>query len=89
MTSPNGGGPIQPTVRQVGAKTFFKRNNRWIDVDVKADEEAKAIVVEQFSEAYFTLARSQSATNNQFLTFEDEVVVNLDGKVYQVNLAKK
>lgn len=83
------GGAPQPTMRQVGAKTFFRRNNRWIDADVKPEEEAKAIVIEQFTDDYFKVANSQPATSNQYLTFEDEVLVKLDGKVYQVNRASR
>ena len=75
----------QSTIRQVGSKTFFKRENRWVDVDIKPEEEAKATVIEQFTDAYFTLAKSQSAANNQYLTFDDDVLVKLDGKVFQVN----
>lgn len=76
------------TVRTVGGKTFFKRDNRWVDSDLKDGEEAKAIVIEQFSEAYFRLAERQSAEANQFLAFTEPVVVKLEGKIYRIETPK-
>ncbi|HEX8202997.1 MAG TPA: VIT domain-containing protein, partial [Isosphaeraceae bacterium] len=61
------------TVRQLGAKTFFRKNDRWVDAEVQAEDEAKAIVLEQFSDAFFTLARAQTAEANQYLTFDEPV----------------
>jgi Ca-activated chloride channel homolog len=79
---------VAATVRQVGKKTFFRKGERWVDSTVKPEDDIKATIVEQFSDAYFELARKQSAEMNQYLTFEDPVTVNLDGKVYRIDLAK-
>ncbi len=76
------------TVRQVGRKTFFRKDGRWVDADVKEEEVAKAIVLEQFSEDYFKLVRSQSAELNQYLSFEDAMLVKLADKVYRIEQAK-
>jgi Ca-activated chloride channel family protein len=75
-------------VRQVGTKTFFRKENRWVDADVKPDDEAKAKTIEQFSDKFFELARSQSAAKNQYLTFDEAITVNLDGTVYRIEKAK-
>ena len=40
-------------------------------------------MIRQFSDAYFSLARDQKSENNQYLTFDETVTVNLDGKVYR------
>jgi Ca-activated chloride channel family protein len=76
---------LAETVRQVGAKTFYYKDGGWVDSAVDAGELGKAVVVTQFSEAFFTLARNQSAEQNQYLTFADQVTVKLDGKVYRID----
>ena len=84
LVSVNGG----PSVRNVGVKTFYRKDNRWVDSLVKPEEDAKAIVVERFSEEFFKLARDQSAEQNQYLTFEEPVTVLIAGKVYRIEPPK-
>jgi Ca-activated chloride channel family protein len=74
---------IATTVRQVGSKTFYFKNNRWVDSTVKPEDEPKAIVIEQLSDRFFELARSQKAEMNQYLTFNEPVTVELGGQVYR------
>ncbi len=83
-----GGKPAGPAVRNLGVKTFYRKADRWVDSEVKPEEDAKAIVVEQFSDEFFKLARSQSAEQNQYFTFEEPVTVRIDGKVYRVDPPK-
>ncbi len=75
-------------VRNLGVKTFYRKGDRWVDSEVKPEEDAKAIVVEQFSDEFFKLARTQSAEQNQYFTFEEPVTVRIDGKVYRVDPPK-
>jgi Ca-activated chloride channel family protein len=77
------------TVRNVAGKTFFRKENRWVDSEIKPDDEANAEVIEQFSDRFFELARSQTAEQNQYFTFDESITVNLNGKVYRVEPAKK
>jgi Ca-activated chloride channel family protein len=79
------GKPVAVNVRNLGVKTFYRKADRWVDSEVKPEDDAKAIVVEQFSEAFFQLARGQSAEQNQYFTFEEPVTVRIDGKVYRVD----
>ena len=76
------------SVRNLGAKTFYRKGDRWVDSQVKPEEDAKAIVVEQFSDEFFKLARDQSAEQNQYLTFEEPVTVLIAGKVYRIDPPK-
>ncbi|HWE36813.1 MAG TPA: VIT domain-containing protein [Isosphaeraceae bacterium] len=76
------------TVRHLGAKTFYRRANRWVDSTVTPDDEAKAVALVQFSDAYFRLARDQAADQNQYLTFDEPVTVKLAGKVYKIDPPK-
>jgi Ca-activated chloride channel homolog len=75
-------------VRQVGRKTFYLKDGRWVDSEVKPEDEAKATDVEQFSDSYFRLAREQDAEANQYLSFEEPVTVKMRGRVYRINRAK-
>jgi Ca-activated chloride channel family protein len=71
------------TVRRIGSKTFYFKNQRWVDSTVKPDEDARAVVVKQFSDEFFKIAESQKTEFNQYLTFREPVTVKLDGKVYR------
>jgi len=77
------------TVRQIGSKTFYRKGDHWVDSTVTAEQEAKAVTVEQFSDEFFRIAGRQKAELNQYLTFEEPVTVNLDGKTYRFERAKK
>ncbi|HKI20443.1 MAG TPA: VIT domain-containing protein [Isosphaeraceae bacterium] len=83
------GEPVGSKVRQIGAKTFYWKNNRWIDSSVTPEEDAKGTKVIQLSDQYFELARSQKAEYNQYLSQAEPVTVKLDGKVYHVDPAPK
>jgi len=76
-------------VRCVGTKTFYKKGDRWVDSEVKSEDEAQAIVVRQFSDEFFNLARVQKSEMNQYLTFDETVTVNLDGRVYRFEQAAR
>ena len=76
-------------LRQVGSKTFYFKENRWIDSTVKPDEDAKAKRIRQFSDEFFSLARSQSAELNQYLTFTEPVTLKLAGTVYRIDPAER
>ncbi|MGO9916794.1 MAG: VIT domain-containing protein [Isosphaeraceae bacterium] len=76
-------------VRQIGAKTFYWKNNRWVDAEVTPDDDAKGIKITQLSDRYFELARSQKAEYNQYLSQAEPVTVKLDGQVYHVDPAQK
>jgi Ca-activated chloride channel family protein len=77
------------TIRQIGSKTFFWKNDRWIDSTVTKEEDEKATVLTQLSDEYFNLARAQKAGNNQYLCLDEPVTVKLDGKVYRIEPPKK
>jgi Ca-activated chloride channel family protein len=76
-------------MRQIGSKTFFRRDNRWVDSSVTPEEEAKATVLEQFGDDYFRLARAQTPEQNQYLAMPEELVVRLGGNIYRIQQAKQ
>jgi Ca-activated chloride channel family protein len=75
-------------VRQVGGKTFYRKAERWVDSEVKPEDDAKAKTVEQFSDEFFKIARAQSAEMNQYMAFDEPVTVNLAGQVYRFDPPK-
>ena len=77
-----------PSVRRVGAKTFFLKAGRWVDSSVKAEDEAKALSMTLFSDAFFKLAASLKPEFGPYLTFGEPVTVELDGKVYKFDPPK-
>jgi Ca-activated chloride channel family protein len=79
----------QARVRQIGTKTFYFKNGRWVDESVKPEEDAKATKVVQFTEDYFRLARSQKAEYNQYFSQEEPITVKLEGQVYHIDPAPK
>jgi Ca-activated chloride channel family protein len=75
---------VAASVRQVGKKTFYFKENRWIDSAVTPEQDARATVIKQFSDAFFQLARAQKTELNQYLTFDQPVTCELDGTVYRI-----
>ena len=75
---------LAEAVRNVGAKSFYRRGKRWVDADVSESQEKKAIRVKQFSDEYFALAEQQGGKLSQYLVFDEALLVNLDGQAYLI-----
>lgn len=71
-------------VKQIGAKTFFLRKNRYIDADASDDQIAKATKIEQFSDEYFELLAKLDEKSKVYLAEASEVLVVLKGKAYLI-----
>ena len=85
--APEGFQEARGKIRQIGAKTFYWKNKRWVDSTVQPDEDARATAITQLTDAYFQFARAQKAENNQYLSQTEPVTVKLDGKVYHIEPA--
>jgi len=79
---------MEANLQVVGNKALFKRSNRWVDPSVTAEEEKKAEVVEQFSDRYFDLART-NVNLRRYLALPEGCTVRIDGQVYQINAAQQ
>jgi Ca-activated chloride channel family protein len=82
--SANGDTTSVNTIKKIGNKTFYKRNGAWLESTITASEQKGAVRIEQFSSEYFELSKGQSAEFNQYLSFDKEVVVKLNGKTYNI-----
>jgi Ca-activated chloride channel family protein len=75
------------TVRNVGNKSFYRRDNRWVDSTVTEEMQRNAKRVTQFSDEYFELAHRHGRTMSKYLTFDDPILVTLDGDAYLIEPA--
>lgn len=75
------------TVRTLGQKTFFHKNNVWRDSTVTDEQVRKAIRIKQFSREYFDLAVKHGRQLAQYLVFREPVLLNFDGQTYQIDPA--
>jgi Ca-activated chloride channel family protein len=78
---------VLDSVRNLGQKTFFRKDKRWQDSTVTADQVKNATRVVQFSQEYFDLAASHGGILAKYLAFEEPVVVNLGNRTYQIDPA--
>jgi Ca-activated chloride channel family protein len=76
-------GKVAENVRRVGAKSFFRRGDRWIDSGVDEKNEKKAKKVKRFSDEYFELVDKHGKDVAKYLAFDEPVTLVLDGQVYE------
>jgi Ca-activated chloride channel homolog len=71
-------------VRNVGNRTFFRRDGQWVDSQVTKAQQQNARRIKQFSDEYFELARSQKGRFSQYLAFDEPVLLNIDNQAYLI-----
>ncbi len=76
---------VLDTVRNVGQKTYFRKDQRWQDSTVTPEQAKNAIRVVQFSKEYFDLAAAHGGTLAKYIAFDEPVLVNLGPKTYQID----
>ena len=74
----------QQNVRNVGNRTFYRRDGQWVDSTVTKEQEKSPTRVKQFSDEYFELARRHGRGLSQYLVFDEPVLVNLEGQAYLI-----
>lgn len=85
VMDPDGNVRELETVRNVGQKTFYKKQNQWQDSTVTADQMKNPQRVRQFSQEYFDLAAAHGGQLAKYLAFEEPVILNLGDKTYQID----
>lgn len=70
-------------IRTAGGKTFYLRDNVWIDSEFKPDSNLAETVIKFGSDEYFALLK-QKPRLAQFLSLGEQVIVVFEGKVYRV-----
>ncbi|MFP6769389.1 MAG: VWA domain-containing protein, partial [Planctomycetaceae bacterium] len=79
------GSPRRQNVRNIGQKSFFRKEGVWRDSTVTARQEKQAIKVKQYSKPYFDLAASLGGTLARYLVFNEPVLVNLGNRTYRID----
>lgn len=80
------------SVRQVGTKTFYRRQNVWYDATVAARSEVeqkakKPEKIQQFSKEYFHLVDTYGGEVAKYLAFTEPVILELGGRTYEIEPA--
>ncbi|MBX3412037.1 MAG: VWA domain-containing protein [Pirellulales bacterium] len=78
---------VVDNVRNLGAKSFYRRANRWVDSTVSEEAEKNAIRLVQFSDDYFKLADQHGREIARYLAFDEPVLVNIEGQTYWIDPA--
>ena len=77
------------SIQNIGNKTFYCREKRWVDSTVTPEQEKNAIKLVQFSDDYFKLAAKNGQAVAQYLAFDEPAVINIAGQCYRIEPATK
>lgn len=72
------------TLRQIQSKTFFLKQNRWYDSNLKEGDEKSARQIRQYSDEWFALASEKSGEYAPLLAQSGELVLQLGNTTYHV-----
>ena len=69
-------------VRQLGGKTFYLRNKKWVDSTITTEQEKNVKQLKRFSPEYFELITKFGKDVGKYAASDDEVTVVLEGQAY-------
>lgn len=75
------------TVRKIGDRTFYWKNNEWQEASLLQDGKLKEIEitsVEQFSTQYFELSEKENGRWSVYLSIDEPVVVLIGDKAFRI-----
>ncbi len=75
---------IAQSVRNVGQKTFYKRNNQWVDSTASEKQEKEPKKIARFSSEYFDLVDKNGKDVARALAMDEPILVVIDGTSYLV-----
>jgi len=74
------------SVRNIGNKTFYRRDNRWIDEEVDEKKQAAGakdvVKIERYSKEFFALFDKHGKKIRKYLAIDEPVVIKLGDTVY-------
>ena len=86
-------GKRQQSIKKIGAKTFYWKNNEWQDSALSSDknkiDEKKVVTVEQFSKEYFELASKDKGRWSPYLSVSEPVLIKIGDTIYRIVPPKK
>ncbi|RMF86551.1 MAG: VWA domain-containing protein, partial [Planctomycetota bacterium] len=75
---------VPATVRHVGNRVFYFRDNQWVDGTLSEARQQKPIRIKQFSDEYFELIRKNGREVAQYLVFDEPTLLDIAGQVYLI-----
>lgn len=75
---------VVQNVQNVGAKTFFRQGERWVDSTATEAEQLKARKVARFSDDYFALIAKHGRDSAQYLAIDGRLIVKLNGETLEI-----
>jgi Ca-activated chloride channel homolog len=73
---------VAQNVRNIGAKSFFFRGERWVDSTLTEEQVKKAKKIKRFSDEYFELVDRHGKQVAKYLAFDEPVMLVIDGQAY-------
>jgi Ca-activated chloride channel family protein len=73
------------TVQSIGRKTFFLRQDKWVDSSINDENPPQATAIKRYSAEYFALIDRHGREAARFLTIEGTVLIALGGKLYEIS----
>ena len=70
------------SVQNLGRKTFYLRNQQWIDGSLTAEQEQKAIKIDRYGKECFDLLKKLGADAGKYLAIDEPIVVEFEGQAY-------
>ena len=80
--SSRAGGLQAPTSREIGDRTFYLLDGKWIDGSVKSEK--PDVKIKAYSAAYFELAKKYPAIN-RYLALGDKLILKIEGKTVEIS----
>ena len=71
-------------IRQISNRTFYRRNNQWIDSNLDEKQQKSPTRVKQFSKEYFDLAAKHGREVSQYMVFDEPVLLEVEGRAYLI-----
>lgn len=75
-------------IRHIGERTFYLKDQQWIDSRYKPDEKLPQVQIAPYSDAYFALIQRQPKLR-QYLSLGEEVILRLEKAVVQITPSGK
>jgi len=71
------------SVMNVGARSFYRRDNKWVDSRVTEKMRSEPVKIARYSKEYFALIDKHGKDVARYLAIDEPVVLELDGKAYE------
>lgn len=76
------GGLKAPTSREIGDRTFYLIDEKWVDGSVSSEK--ADITIKAYSAAYFELSKKHPAIN-KYLALGDKLILKVEGKIVEIS----